>query len=809
VKLTEKHKINFPQIKQINVPAGNRGYNLRKFAKRSACSAGKKILSSSGFFFSFIFLGIMFFVASCNPAKHIPPNDALYSGATILIDSTKLTGKQKKKLSKNLIALTRPKPNSKFLGVYMKLFFYNLAYYAKKNNSPRGWVKNHLGEPPVLASDVNIDHNSKVLQSYLENKGHFIAEVSGDTTIKHKKAQAIYHAQPGVRYRINEIVLQKDSSALTKEIVADFSETLLKKGDAFDLDIIKAERDRIDADLKENGFFFFNPEFLIIQVDSNLGNHTVNLYINVKQQTPLQARRTYDINNVYIYANFSLKSSAADTAKQDAIQYKNFYLVDSGKLFRPALFDEAMRFQPGDTYTRSDHNLTISRLINSGLFKFVKNRFELVNVADTPMLNTYYYLTPLPKKSLQFQVMGTSKSDNLVGSQVTVGWKDRNLFGGGELLSIDVHGGFEVQYSSDLNGYNTYSAGLDNKLSFPRFIIPFTTINTAGAFLPKTNIEIGYDFLNKIRLYTLNSFRFSYGYDWKENAHKEHVLNPIAITYVQPLNVTQEYKDSAIDNPALNYAIQKQFILGSNYTFTFNQLNGKQPVNAFYLNENVDVSGNVAGLISGANAKAGKIIYLFGLDFSQYVKTETDFRYYHNMGNSTWANRIDVGVGIPYGNSTALPFIKQFFAGGTNDIRAFPSRSVGPGIFQDTTDKNFLPDESGDIKLEFNTELRAKLFSIVNGAIFVDAGNVWLFNTDTLHPGGQFTSGFMKQLAVGAGVGLRFDISILLIRLDVAFPLRIPYLPDGHRWVIDQINFGSGDWRRNNLVYNLGIGYPF
>jgi outer membrane protein insertion porin family len=757
------------------------------------------------------FFGIVVFcIYSCNPTKHVPANDALYTSAKVIIDSANnITHKEKKRISRDLVSLTRPKPNKKFLGLYVGLFFYNFAFNAKKNTSPLGWVKNKLGEPPVLLSDVNIDFNVKVLQNYLENIGYFKATVTGDTTVRHKKAQAIYHADLGPRYTINKITLSNDSSGVNKAIVADFSETLLQKGKPFNLDVIKAERERIDADLKENGFFFFNPDYLIIQVDSNLGSHMVNLYLNIKKEIPIAAEKTYDINSVYIYANYSLKSSASDTAKRDAIKYKNFFLIDSAKTFKPGLFDEAMRFQPGDTYTRSDHNLTLSRLINLDLFKFVKNRFELVHVADTPMLNTYYYLTPLPKKSLQLQILGTSKSDNLVGSQLSVGWKDRNLFGGGELLSISTYGGFEVQYSSDIKGYNTYRAGLDNKLSFPRFIIPFINLNTTGAFLPKTNIELGYDFLNKIRLYTLNSFRASYGYDWKENARKEHVLNPISITYVQPLNVTTEYLDSAAKNPDLLYAIQKQFILGSNYTFTFNQLTGKQPINAFYLSENVDLSGNIAGLLTGADTKAGKTKYIFGLDFAQYLKTETDFRFYHNMGNSTWANRIDIGLGYPYGNSTELPFIKQFFAGGTNDIRAFRSRSIGPGTYHDTSTNNFLPDQSGDLKLELNTELRAKLFSIVNGAIFVDAGNVWLFNNDTLKPGGKFNKDFLNQLAVGAGVGLRFDISILIIRLDVAFPLRIPYLPDGHRWVLDQIEFGSGEWRRNNLVYNLGIGYPF
>ncbi len=759
-------------------------------------------------YYFFIVLIVLFF-ASCSNTKYLPANDDLYIGAEIKIDSSKLARKENKKIISDLSQLTRPKPNSTILGLRVKLYAYNIAGHPKKEKSPRGWFKNKFGEPPVLASNVDLIHNSKVLQSYLQNKGYFEAQVYGDTIIKKKTAKAIYHVQPGSVYRIQTVILVRDSSTLNKAIADDFSETLLQKGKPFDLDIIKLERIRIDADLKESGFYFFSPDFLTVDADSSLGNHTVNMYVKTKYGLPDEAQHTYDINNVFIFADYSLRGSGADTSKQKAIRYKKFYLVDSAKMFKPFLFADMMRFQPGDTYTRSDHNLTLSRLINLNLFKFVKNRFEIAKGTDSPMLNTYYYLTPLPKKALHGEIYGTTKSDNLAGSQLTVGWQNRNLFRGGELLSIDAYGGFEVQFSSNQEGYDVYRAGLSNKLSFPRFIIPFIKLNTTGAFVPKTNIELGYDFLNKIRLYTLNSFRTSFGYDWKEDAKKEHVLNPIALTYVQPLNVTQEYKDSAIQNPTLLLAIQKQFILGSNYTFTYNQLVGKQPRNAIYFRGNLDLSGNIAGLLSGADTKDGKTVTVFGLDFAQYIRAETDLRYYYKTGNTIWANRIDIGFGYPYGNSTALPFVKQFFVGGTNSVRAFRSMSVGPGTYISQDQNNFLPDQSGDIKLEMNTELRAKLFSIVNGAIFVDAGNVWLYNADTARPGGQFSGQFLQQLAVGTGVGLRFDVSILVIRLDVAFPLRKPYLPEGQRWVINQIAFGDGNWRSQNLVFNLGIGYPF
>jgi outer membrane protein insertion porin family len=757
---------------------------------------------------------ILLFANACSNTKYLPANDALYTGAVIKIDSSSLPHKIKKGLISDLKTLTRPIPNAKILGLRIKLYAYNFAGHPKKPKSPRSWFKNKFGQPPVLLSSVNTDFNSKVLQNYLQNKGYFKAQVAGDTIVKNKRAQAVYHVQTDVQYTIDSVVFEKDtSSPLIKTISETISETLLKKGKPFDLDVIKLERERIDQYLKENGFYYFNADFLLINVDSSIGNHTVNLYVNVKPGTPNPSKQIWIINNVYVFSNYTLQSSAVDTTKTNAINYGEFFLADTNHLYKPRLFYETIRFAPGDYYDRNDHNTTLSRFINLGLFKFVKNRFETVPGIDSFKLNTYYYLTPLPKKSIHFEVNGNTKSDNLAGSQVSIGWRDRNTLKSGELLTIDAYGGFEVQYSSGSDGYNTYSAGLDGKISFPRFIVPFFHLNTVGNYVPKTNIELGFDFLNKIRLYTLNSFKTSYGYDWKENIRKEHQLNPIAITYVQPLNVTQEYKDSAINNPTLLNAIQKEFIVGSNYTFTYNELaGGKQPVNAIYFNGNLDLSGNVIGLLSGADTKAGHTVTIFGLDFSQYVRTEADFRFYHKIdGGTVWANRIDVGVGFPYGNSTALPFIKQFFEGGNNSLRAFRSRSVGPGTYLPPGygTNIYIPDQSGDIKLELNTELRMKLFSIVEGAVFVDAGNVWLYNADTSKPGGQFTSAFLSQLAVGTGVGLRFNISILILRLDIAFPLREPYLPEGKRWVLNQFDLGSSDWRSQNLVYNIGIGYPF
>ncbi len=747
---------------------------------------------------------------SCSITKSLPEGDALYTGASVKIKDDLISNKKKKNLYNELEALTRPRPNKKILGIRFKLFMYTLAGNSKKEKSFSNWIKNKFGEPPVLLSDVNTEYNSKILQSDLENQGYFQAKVTGDTTVKNRKASATYTVTTSLQYHINAISFPHDSSALSRNILEDSSKTLLKKGDAFNLALIKTERERIDAFLKEKGFYYFSPEFIIVQVDTTIGNQTVNLYLKPKAQTPGQAQKIYSINDVYIFTNFRLNNvQNTDTLKKDAVFYKGYYVIDKRKQYKPKVFELSMQFDPGDVYSRTEHNQTISRLVNLGLFKFVKNRFEPA-LGDTSKLNVYYYLTPFPKKSLRGEVNGNTKSNNLTGTSLTLGWRNRNTFKAGELFTIDGTGGLEYQYSSKLKGYNTYRAGLEANLIFPRFIIPFYKINTRSAFVPKTTLLLAYDILNKRKLYSLNSFRFSYGYNWKENIKKEHQLNPVAITYVQPLNVTQQYEDSVKNNPTLAKTIEKQFILGTTYNYNYNGLIVDKPGGSIYLNGNLDLSGNIAGLLSGADIKNNKPVSIAGAQFSQYIRLEGEMRYYNRLSSKTiWANKLIAGFGYPYGNSRELPFIKQFFSGGNNSIRAFRSRSVGPGTYVDTSQTNFLPDQSGDIKLELSTELRQKLFSIVHGAIFFDAGNTWLYNDNPDKPGAKFSSNFLKELAVGTGVGLRFDLTVLVLRLDLAFPLRKPYLPDGKRWVINNVQFGDPDWRKENLILNLAIGYPF
>lgn len=769
-----------------------------------------RIKETRTFIFYFILIAFIALISTgCNVTKKVPAGDALYTGHTVKLKNASVPKNEKKVITADLQALLRPRPNSRLLGIPFKLILYNMA--GKKNNFINKFLRKN-GEPPVLLSSVKIERNNEVLTNTLENRGFFHAQVAGDTIVKSKKANSTYVANTGVQYKINEIHFPTDSSAISQAIQAISNKTIFKKGDAFNLDVVKGERIRIDAALKEKGFYFFSPDDLIIQVDSTIGSDQTNLFVTFKPEVQMARKQAYRINDIYVYSNYNLNTARVDTLKADSVFYKGYYVIDRRNTFKPKVFEQMMLFEPGDLYNRTAHNQSLNRLTNLGTFKFVKNRFDVL--PDSFKLNTYYYLTPLPKKSLSAEIGGLTKSNNATGSEITVRWKNRNAFRGAEQLSINGYFGSEVQYSGTYSGFNTLRYGTEATLSLPRFIIPFYQLNTTGAYVPRTTIQLGYDILQRQSLYSLNSFRANFGYNWKESAQKEHQLNPISFTYVQPLNVTQRYTDSIKFYPVLQRAIEQQLILGSTYSYNYNQLVGREKnASGLYFNGVLDFAGNIAGLVSGADAKNGKVKNIFGSPFSQYLKADFDVRYYRKVGlKGQWANRVMIGLGYPYGNSTILPFVKQYFVGGNNSLRGFRSRSVGPGIYkggQIANEKGFYPDVTGDLKLEINTEYRPRLVSILYGAVFLEAGNVWLVNDNPLYPGGKFSKNFLKELAIDGGVGLRVDVQILLIRLDVAIPLRKPWLPEGQRNVINQIDPGNSEWRSNNLIYNLGIGLPF
>ncbi|MBE7177621.1 MAG: BamA/TamA family outer membrane protein [Mucilaginibacter polytrichastri] len=747
---------------------------------------------------------VSFVLGACSNLKYLPKGQKLYTGGKVKVDDKEVSKSEAKTLSEELTGLLRPKPNTAILGLRPKLYAYNIAGQPKKKKGLKNYLKTKLGEPPVLFSSVNIDRNSQVLQNRLQNRGYFRAFITADSVINGQKTSMIYNAETGPQFKIKSIVFAKnDTTTLGKAVAATSGNSLLKVGEGYDLDVIKAERERIDARLKEKGFYFFGPDYLVMQVDSTVGTREVDILVKVKNETPEKAGKVYTINNIYIYPNYNLDEK--DSTKRDTTYYKyrDFLINDPDKFIRPMVFTRSMFFHPGDVYNRRDHNLALNRLTNLGPFKFVKNSFREVDSAGTPKLDTYYYLSPYQQKSVRLELLGRTNSANFTGSEINLSWRHKNAFKGAELLTLSLFGGADVQASGRNSGYNIYRMGANASIVWPRLIIPFN-INPTNAFVPRTQLSVGYEFVNRSKLYSLNNYRGSFGYIFKENIRKEHQLNLLNVSYVNSANITQEYRDS-IDNDKTNTlarVVEDQLIIGPSYNFNYTNTMEENRRNTFYYNGSIKLSNNIYGLVTGADTLGDNTKSIFGVRFNQFIKMEHDFRHYFKITeNNVIASRVILGYGYAYGNSAQMPFTEQFFTGGPNSIRAFRARSIGPGTYraENIDDRSFLPDQSGDIKFEMNTELRFKLVSVLRGALFLDAGNVWNLRDDPNKPGTQFSSAFLRQLAVGTGVGLRADISVLVIRGDVGFPLRKPWLPEGERWKLDT----------RDPVFNLAIGYPF
>ncbi|MBC8051677.1 MAG: BamA/TamA family outer membrane protein [Sphingobacteriaceae bacterium] len=753
-------------------------------------------------------------LSSCSAVKTVPEGDYLYLGGRVNIDDTNNSRrKETKALAGELEGLMRPKPNSRFLRIPFKLWIYNFWGRPGKQGGLRNKIRDKFGEPPVLFSKVKVDYNRTLVQNRLENRGYFRSWVRPDTLLKRKRAKLIFNTTTGPQYMINSVVFTTDSSDLGRAVNATSSRSFLRTGESYDLDVIRRERERIDTRLKEKGFYYFSPEHLIIQVDSTNNEHKVDLIVNVKSKTPQKAQQIYTIDNIYIYSNYDVAQDSISIEEGD--KHRDFYVIDSADTYNPRVFERTMFFNKGDVYNRTDHNMSLNRLMSLGTFKFVKNQFVETPARGDNRLDTYYYLTPYAKKSVRAELTGRTTSANFTGTEITLSWRNRNAFRGAELVTLSAYGGTDIQVSGINKGNNLFRLGAEANLNIPRFISPFK-LKSNSAFIPRTRILLGADMLNRYEAYSLLSLRSSFGYIWKEDVKREHQLNFLSVNYVRQLNITELYKQEIENKRDLLKAIEEQFIIGPNYNFLYTNTNETRKTNTFYYNGNVDVSGTILGLAKGGNALKGDRKEVFGTKFAQYIRLENDFRHYFNLGfGSQIASRIIAGIGMPYGNSASLPFIKQFFIGGTNSLRGFRARSIGPGSYLPDPalgTQSISADRTGDLKLEFNTEYRPKINQILRGAVFVDAGNIWLVNDDQEYgarPGAKFGKDFMKELAVDAGVGLRFDLTFFVLRTDLAMPLRKPWLPEGERWVAGGIKFADPAWRRENLVFNLAIGYPF
>jgi len=755
---------------------------------------------------------ISLLLAACTGTRHLPNGEKLYIGAEIKLESAE---KMNQKFVKSVVQVAvRPLPNKAYLGMRFKLWKYNMAGENPKSKFKK-WLQ-RTGEPPVLLSSVKPTATSAIIDAKLFNIGIFKSTTESKIVEKKRTAKVIYTSHIHKPYLVKDMVYAISDDSLSRLIQTEKDKSLIKSGEEYNLDMLKNERIRIDALLKNNGYFYFSPDYLLFKADTSNINRDVTFKLTLKDSIPKNALTVFRINNVYINQNYTLTERRVDSTK-DTLIYENIVFLgkEARMAIRPKVLSESIYLRKNEIFSRQNHVITLNRLMSMGNFKLVQINFSENSAAGPGLLDINILMTPMPKHTFRAEIDMVSKSNNYTGPRMNLSILNRNAFNGAELLNLNLAGSFEAQLSGAEKNFYSYSYNPQLELTFPRFMLPFKIKQTNSLYVPTTHLLLSYNYLKRVNYFDMNIFRFVYGFKWKENIRKEHELNPVDISFTKVSNQSKAFNDLLDSNPFLKKSYEEQFIAGGNYSFTYNEqmITGKKMQYYFHLmSELAGTSFYVAKSIFGEKVSSSNPSKVIGSVFSQYSKLSIDGRAYLNFKDKNkLALRVFAGIAKPYGNSSILPYSKQFFSGGPNSLRAFQINSVGPGTYNQKTDALGILQLGGDIKLETNAEYRFGIYRYFKGALFVDAGNVWLLQSNPSKTGTPFVSSkFMNEMAVGAGVGLRVDVSFFILRFDLAMPLRkVPELENNFRWVTNKIDFGSSTWRKDNLVLNVAIGYPF
>ena len=755
-------------------------------------------------------------LSACSGLRYVPEGQQLYTGSKVIIKSSEKITNQTA-LQTELESVIRPKPNGSILGRRPKLYFWHLGQGKKKGL--KKFLADKFGEAPVLLKDVKISATKGLITNRLYNNGFFKGTVGHEVKTQANTAQVDYTATVGKVYTIQEIHFPESDTVVNAAIRATQPGTLLKMGDAYNLNVLTTERVRIDNVLKNEGYFYFAPDYILFQIDSTL-NNKVNVYLRVKSTAPSKAIRPYWLDQVKLNTDYVL----TDTTSRPPMMFRKYQYFPDEEIFKAKAITNATFLYPDSLFRRHRRDQTISRLMSLNTFKFVEIRLKPSEAGDSAgraRLDTDVLMTQLKRKSLRADLQLVSKSNGFTGPGLNISFRNRSALRGGEQLLVNAVASTETQTgnSSSGLGLTSYELGVNAQLLIPRLVVPnLPLLNPrlpSSDFQPRTIIGVGVRAVTRAGYFTQNFFNLNYGYVFKTKITNEQEIRPIDITYVQ-FTPTDAFGPILEARPFLRSAFQQQFILASSYRYTYNQQVLEQRRQQIYFSGQIEGSGNLAqGIVSsiGGTKNTNGRYTIGGQEYSQYLKLDFEFREYYRINqNPTSGNRIvarlQAGVGLPYGNSSVLPYPKQYGIGGPNSVRAFAARGIGPGTYRPQTateSLNSFYDQVGDLRFEGNVEYRQDLVPYLKGAVFLDAGNIWLVNPDpsrqtvdaTGQPdgkNGQFKpNSFLKELAVGAGVGLRVDVQFFVIRFDYAIPLRAPY----------------GTPTNTTGRLNLAIGYPF
>lgn len=746
----------------------------------------------------------------CSTTRRIEDGEILYTGLKGVEVSTPDNEKFPAELKTTLTEAVAVKPNNALLGSssVRNPFPLGLWVYNNWSNPPKGfkhWLYEKLVATPVLVSDVRPEVRIHMIDQYLDNNGYFSGSSSYELIKKRnkKKASIKYHIATGHPYLLDSIILLPDTTHLYHIIdsVARRSK-YLQIGSRYSTDSLSALRIAIANDVRNRGYYYFRPEYVQYLADSTIKRGSIALKMSIAENIPSLAIAQYHTGNITTYIYRNRGGGIPDTVKTPRGQVIRYM----PSRLRDGLIPSCIVFREGQIFSVRQMNVTQTRLARLGIFNDISIEVERDTInssADDNLLNIAIKCTYDRPLEASIEANVSSKSNSYLGPGVTLGLTNRNLFGGGELLNVSLTGSYEWQTGSGKKNsvFNSYELGLNATLAFPRLLAP-KIVPRSHRNLNWTRLSLGADLLNRPHYFKLAQFDAGISYDWQSSRYISNTFTPFKLTYNKLQHTTAAFDSIMNANPAIALSFQSQYIPQMSYSFVYDRYMNRN--NTINVQVSLQEAGNIFWSIYELSGQKDEKT-LFKTPFSQFVKGYGQIVYGRRFfGSHWWVSRIGIGAAYAYGNSSEVPYSEQFYCGGANSVRAFTVRSIGPGSYRAPAGLvNGYFDQTGTFIFLANTEYRFPILGPLNGAIFLDAGNVWTLKNEAERPGGKLRAdSFLKDLAFGTGIGLRFDISMLIIRGDLGIGIHAPYETNKH-------GYYNMESFRKSLAFHLAIGYPF
>jgi len=773
-------------------------------------------------------LAVFALAISCSPIRKYPKDKYLLVSNKLIMNKNAIDASELKDLFKQ-------KPNRRNFGLYLNIRFWNYSTKGKETGFKK-WIKNTFAAEPVLLDTTLSESTLKQIEYYLNNHGYFNSDIS--YSIKYPKknkrnAKAEYKVTTYAPYKINTLSYAISDATLKAFVYSKKSECALIPGEIFNVDKIDAERDRITRILRENGYYYFSKDYINFIVDSSLNSHQADIKIKISDAlAPSEVRpdslvtirhKRYTLNRIIINTDFETDKNIPITydtlritipARLKNHPQKVYYYVFSNKLkINRKTISQSVFVDSGDYFNISDVEKTYKSLLDLKIYRFVNITFnELKNDTNTTgKLDCCIKLKKAAVQALAISTETTNKGGEL-GLTAGVVYENKNLFRGADLFNIKLNGAIEFQslkkdaiketpVIKSLPFINTVETGIEFNLKIPRFVIPVKQERFPKYFKPKTNLSalFNYQIRPDYERYYLSG---SFGYQWKESEYKTHILTPFQVNMIKILpDSAFKAQIDALHNTTLQNAYRDHITTSLTYSFIYNTQKINKTSDFIYLRTNIELAGFIFWVSNQIRKEQGAYS-LLGIPYSQYYRLDADFRYYMVFNEyNRIVYRAYAGYGSPFDNKNVLPFEKSFYLGGANSMRGWRLKTLGPGAYKQPDSLSL--EKTGDISLEMNIEYRFPIYKILRGAVFVDAGNIWLRKPSNQLPLAVFNfRTFLSELAFDAGLGLRADFGYFVIRLDGAVVLKDPSMPVHTRWI-------GQNSSKFNVIGNIGIGYPF